>query len=82
MTFIYVTHVQDEALSDWIAVMHGGRVEQAGTPWEIYYRPKTAFLADIVGAGNLMPSVVREVRDGVATVRVGARTAPVRVRLM
>jgi len=81
MTFIYVTHDQDEALSlsDWIAVMNGGRVEQAGTPWEIYYRPKTAFLADFVGAVNLVPAVVREVRDGVATVTVGTRTAPVRV---
>src|SRR5947209_9524823 len=81
MTFVYVTHDQDEALSlsDWVAVMNAGKVEQAGTPWEIYYHPKTAFLADFVGAVNLVPSMVRDVRDGTATVTVGSTTAPVRV---
>jgi ABC-type Fe3+/spermidine/putrescine transport system ATPase subunit len=81
MTFIYVTHDQDEALSlsDWVAVMNAGRVEQAGVPWEIYYHPKTAFLADFVGAVNLVPSTVREVRDGTAVVSVGSANAPVRV---
>ncbi len=81
MTFVYVTHDQDEALSlsDWIAVMNAGRVEQAGTPWDIYYRPRTAFLADFVGAVNLVPAAVREVRDGMAAVSVGDRTAEVRV---
>jgi ABC-type Fe3+/spermidine/putrescine transport system ATPase subunit len=81
MTFVYVTHDQDEALSlsDWVAVMNAGRVEQAGTPWEIYYHPKTAFLADFVGAVNLVPSTVREVRGGQAIVSVGAGSAPVRL---
>ena len=81
MTFVYVTHDQDEALSlsDWVAVMNAGKVEQAGVPWEIYYHPKTAFLADFVGAVNLVPSVVREVRDGTAVVSLGAAHAPVRV---
>ena len=81
MTFVYVTHDQDEALSlsDWVAVMNAGKVEQAGTPWEIYYHPRTAFLADFVGAVNLVPSTVREVRDGTAVVSVGSATAPVRV---
>jgi ABC-type Fe3+/spermidine/putrescine transport system ATPase subunit len=81
MTFIYVTHDQDEALSlsDWVAVMNAGRVEQAGVPWEIYYHPKTAFLADFVGAVNLLPSTVREVRDGTAVVSVGSANTPVRV---
>jgi ABC-type Fe3+/spermidine/putrescine transport system ATPase subunit len=81
MTFIYVTHDQDEALSlsDWVAVMNAGKVEQAGVPWEIYYHPKTAFLADFVGAVNLVPSTVREVRDGTAVVSVGSTNAPVRV---
>ena len=81
MTFIYVTHDQDEALSlsDWVAVMNAGRVEQAGVPWEIYYHPKTAFLADFVGAVNLVPSTVREVREGTAVVSVGSANAPVRV---
>ena len=81
MTFVYVTHDQDEALSlsDWVAVMNAGRVEQAGVPWEIYYHPKTAFLADFVGAVNLVPSIVREARDGTAVVSVGSANAPVRV---
>ena len=81
MTFVYVTHDQDEALSlsDWVAVMNAGKVEQAGVPWEIYYHPKTAFLADFVGAVNLVPAVVREVRDGVAIVSLGPTHAPVRV---
>ena len=81
MTFVYVTHDQDEALSlsDWVAVMNAGKVEQAGVPWEIYYHPKTAFLADFVGAVNLVPSIVRDVRDGTATVSLGSTNAPVRV---
>src|SRR5207245_11807544 len=68
MTFVYVTHDQDEALSlsDWIAVMNAGQVEQAGTPWEVYYHPRTSFLADFVGAVNLVPATVKDVRgDGV-----------------
>jgi ABC-type Fe3+/spermidine/putrescine transport system ATPase subunit len=74
MTFVYVTHDQTEALSlsDWIAVMKDGRVEQAGTPWEIYYRPRTAFLADFVGAVNLVPATVRGVDAAGARVAFGA----------
>jgi ABC-type Fe3+/spermidine/putrescine transport system ATPase subunit len=81
MTFVYVTHDQDEALSlsDWVAVMNAGKVEQAGAPWDIYYHPRTAFLADFVGAVNLVPSTVREMRDGTAVVSVGSAHAPVRV---
>jgi ABC-type Fe3+/spermidine/putrescine transport system ATPase subunit len=81
MTFVYVTHDQDEALSlsDWIAVMNAGRVEQAGTPWEIYYHPRTAFLADFVGAVNLVPARVREVHGSDAVVTFGARNLTVRV---
>ncbi|HET7699951.1 MAG TPA: ABC transporter ATP-binding protein [Candidatus Limnocylindria bacterium] len=81
MTFIYVTHDQDEALSlsDWIAVMNAGKVEQAGTPWEIYYHPKTAFLADFVGAVNLVSAIVREVRGAEVVVAFGERSLTVRV---
>jgi ABC-type Fe3+/spermidine/putrescine transport system ATPase subunit len=80
MTFVYVTHDQQEALSlsDWIAVMNEGRVEQAGDPWEIYYRPRTAFLADFVGAVNLVPARVAEVADGSVTVTFGPHRAKVR----
>jgi ABC-type Fe3+/spermidine/putrescine transport system ATPase subunit len=54
MTFVFVTHDQEEALamSDRIAVMNGGRVEQTGTPEEIYERPATRFTAEFVGSGN------------------------------
>ncbi|HUQ42628.1 MAG TPA: ABC transporter ATP-binding protein [Candidatus Limnocylindrales bacterium] len=81
MTFVYVTHDQDEALSlsDWIAVMNAGKVEQHGTPWEIYYRPRTAFLADFVGAVNLVPGTVREIRGGEAVVSFGERALTVTV---
>src|SRR5205814_1588366 len=54
MTFIFVTHDQEEALamSDRIAVMNRGRVEQVGSPEEIYERPSTRFTAEFVGSGN------------------------------
>ncbi len=81
MTFVYVTHDQDEALSlsDWIAVMNAGKVEQHGTPWEIYYRPRTAFLADFVGAVNLIPGTVREIHGAQAVVAFGERAITVGV---
>src|SRR5438309_1830235 len=55
-TFVYVTHDQDEALamSDRIGVMNGGRIEQVGTPREIYERPQTPFVADFVGSLNVL----------------------------
>jgi putative spermidine/putrescine transport system ATP-binding protein len=56
ITFIYVTHDQDEALtmSDRIAVMNEGRVEQVGAPAEIYERPATRFVTGFVGVSNLL----------------------------
>jgi len=56
LTTIYVTHDQEEALamSDWIAVMNLGQVIQWGTPWDVYYRPRTPFMAEFVGAVNLV----------------------------
>ncbi|MBE9118253.1 ABC transporter ATP-binding protein [Lusitaniella coriacea LEGE 07157] len=55
LTFVMVTHDQEEALSlsDRIAVIRGGKIEQVGTPSEIYERPKTAFVADFIGDTNL-----------------------------
>jgi spermidine/putrescine transport system ATP-binding protein len=55
-TFVYVTHDQDEALamSDRIAVMNGGRVEQLGTPREVYEEPTTEFVADFIGSLNAL----------------------------
>jgi ABC-type Fe3+/spermidine/putrescine transport system ATPase subunit len=55
-TFIYVTHDQEEALamSDRLAVMRAGRVEQLGTPSELYETPETRFVADFLGASNIL----------------------------
>ena len=56
ITFIYVTHDQEEALtmSDRLAVMAGGKVEQLGVPRDVYEHPETAFVADFLGVSNLM----------------------------
>jgi spermidine/putrescine transport system ATP-binding protein len=67
ITFVYVTHDQEEALtmSDRIAVMNGGKVEQVGDPEQVYERPATTFVAGFIGVSNLMPATVsgsREVR--------------------
>jgi spermidine/putrescine transport system ATP-binding protein len=74
ITFIYVTHDQEEALtmSDRLAVMSNGRVEQVGTPSEIYEEPRTSFVADFLGVSNLMDAQgVGHDREGHATVRLG-----------
>jgi spermidine/putrescine ABC transporter ATP-binding subunit len=62
ITTIYVTHDQEEALSlsDRVAVMKDGRVQQVGAPKELYERPRTRFVADFVGTNNLVPGQVRE----------------------
>ena len=56
MTFIYVTHDQEEALtmSDHVAVFNEGRIEQVGTPTEVYERPATEFVAGFVGTSNIL----------------------------
>ncbi|MGN6664611.1 MAG: ABC transporter ATP-binding protein [Solirubrobacterales bacterium] len=60
ITFVYVTHDQEEALtmSDRIAVMNRGRVEQVAVPAEVYDRPATTFVAGFIGVSNLMPATV------------------------
>jgi spermidine/putrescine transport system ATP-binding protein len=60
ITFVYVTHDQEEALtmSDRIAVVNRGLVEQVGGPEEVYERPETTFVAGFIGVSNLMPGVV------------------------
>jgi spermidine/putrescine transport system ATP-binding protein len=60
ITFVYVTHDQEEALtmSDRIAVMNRGRVEQVATPEEVYNRPASTFVAGFIGVSNLMPATV------------------------
>ena len=56
ITFIYVTHDQEEALtmSDRVAVMNAGRIEQCDSPEQIYRRPRSSFVADFVGEANLL----------------------------
>lgn len=63
ITFIYVTHDQEEALilSDRIAVMDNGQIEQIGTPDEIYERPKTKFVASFIGETNLFDATVSDI---------------------
>jgi spermidine/putrescine transport system ATP-binding protein len=73
ITFIYVTHDQEEALtmSDRIAVMNDGRVEQIGPPQEIYHSPASVFVANFIGVANLLPGKVTHVGGGDrVTVRV------------
>jgi spermidine/putrescine transport system ATP-binding protein len=64
ITFVYVTHDQEEALtmSDRIAVMNRGKVEQVAGPEEVYDKPTTTFVAGFIGVSNLMPGVIE--RDG------------------
>jgi spermidine/putrescine transport system ATP-binding protein len=74
-TFVYVTHDQDEALamSDRIAVMNDGRVEQVGAPREIYEHPASAFVADFVGSLNALDFRVDELVGGFALMRLDER---------
>ena len=70
ITFVYVTHDQEEALtmSDRIAVMYRGRIEQLGRPEELYDRPATSFVADFIGTTNLLAGQVETLGQDVATV--------------
>jgi spermidine/putrescine transport system ATP-binding protein len=69
VTFIYVTHDQEEALtmSDRLAVMSGGRIEQIGSPVDVYEEPATAYVADFLGVSNMMSAE----GDGTGRARVG-----------
>jgi spermidine/putrescine transport system ATP-binding protein len=71
LTFVMVTHDQEEALalSNRIAVMSKGRVQQIGTPEEIYARPKNRFVADFIGEANLVPGADLNEASGTIVVR-------------
>jgi spermidine/putrescine transport system ATP-binding protein len=73
ITFIYVTHDQEEAMtmSDRIAVMRAGRIEQLGEPEELYERPQTAFVAGFLGVSNLLEGEIVGRDGGLVSVRVG-----------
>ena len=62
ITFVFVTHDQEEALSmsDTIVVMAEGRIQQIGTPTDIYNEPKNAFVADFIGESNIVDGIMRE----------------------
>ena len=68
ITFIYVTHDQEEALamSDTVVVMDAGRIQQIGTPEDIYNEPKNAFVADFIGESNIIDGIMRS--DGVVEI--------------
>jgi spermidine/putrescine transport system ATP-binding protein len=73
ITFVYVTHDQEEALtmSDRIAVMSNGHVEQVATPSAMYEEPQTVFVADFLGVSNLMTVTVEEGEHGDCRARLG-----------
>ncbi|MBO5929343.1 MAG: ABC transporter ATP-binding protein, partial [Clostridia bacterium] len=62
ITFIYVTHDQEEALSmsDTVVVMDSGKIQQIGTPQDIYNEPKNAFVADFIGESNILDGIMHE----------------------
>ena len=66
ITFVFVTHDQEEAMtiSDRIAVMNNGRIEQLGRPEDVYERPATAFVAEFLGASNLLEGSYRGIDGG------------------
>ena len=74
VTFVFVTHDQNEALtmSDRIAVMNDGLVEQSGSPREIYERPATKFVAGFIGTSNLLSGTITEIAGPNAVISCGA----------
>ncbi|MEX2276107.1 MAG: ABC transporter ATP-binding protein [Actinomycetota bacterium] len=74
ITFIYVTHDQEEAMtmSDRLAVMRLGLIEQLGAPEDVYERPQTEFVAGFLGASNLLEGELKEQRNGISTVLTAA----------
>jgi iron(III) transport system ATP-binding protein len=71
LTTIYVTHDQTEAMamSDRIALLNGGRIQQVGKPEEIYERPANRFVADFIGRNNVLDATVRSVSGRAAVIR-------------
>src|SRR5512138_3399875 len=72
ITTVYVTHDQEEALtlSDRIAVLDRGKIQQVGTPWDLYERPANPFVADFIGINNLIPGQVQEKIESGLTAKV------------
>jgi spermidine/putrescine transport system ATP-binding protein len=76
VTFVFVTHDQEEALtmSDRVAVMNNGRVEQAGSPQTVYEEPETLFVADFLGVSNLVIADAVGTENGDCVLEVGERS--------
>ena len=72
ITAVYVTHDQSEAmsLSDQIIIMNKGVIAQMGTPPDIYYHPKSEFVADFIGEANFLPGIVEGVNQGLCTITI------------
>ncbi len=81
ITFIYVTHDQAEAmaLSDRIVVFNKGRMQQVGTPRQVYERPANLFVADFMGLVNKLPGRLLEAHGGEGRVRIGEQTLTARL---
>lgn len=81
ITFIYITHDQEEAInmSDRIAVMKDGRIEQIGTPDEIYNHPKTSYVATFVGNANILHGAAESIQGENAIVKIGNDRAIVKL---
>jgi iron(III) transport system ATP-binding protein len=75
ITFVYVTHDQAEALalSDQVAVIHGGRLQQYGTPQEVYARPSNRLVADFMGLVNLLSGKVTEIEGRLCRIEAAGR---------
>lgn len=82
ITFIYITHDQEEAMnmSDRIAVMREGLFEQIGGPAQIYDRPETSYVAEFVGNANLIHGKVTSIQDNIAEIETAGGVVQVRVR--
>ncbi len=76
LTVVYVTHDQEEALavSDRIIVMNNAVIAQIGTPRELYDKPASEFVADFIGEANVFDATVLDIKDSMATVKVGDMT--------
>ena len=78
ITTIYVTHDQEEALtlSDRIAVVDHGKLQQVGSPRDLYAKPENPFVADFIGINNLIPGEVREIQERERTMKVQTDVGP------
>lgn len=83
ITTVYVTHDQREAMSmsDIVVLLHEGRIEQIGTPREIYSRPRTRFAAEFLGSSNLIEAVVESVDAAAGQWRAQTAVGPLQVAL-